>query len=309
MNIAVRRIGLSDNILDFSGRKDYDILLCMATYDFPECTIRMLRSIDKLNAKCLAVVSGCKLGGLKEIAKHEYPCDVVLMKAPHNSIYLCRDWGFVWAVHEGIRADFLFIVDDDLEFIDISAEMLPILNEVKIDPGFSVMGFKPSKPKLAGAEKIGPNYRINPAFIDGNLNITQWDDNLNYGLPDSLPNEPMSYFTEIEYQHKMRVLTGRSTLIRVDKVYYTHHFRSDPIRAKARAVSCGRGIWAGGELWEKKYGLTDLRIAVEQKDAYRIFEFVKNKPDMMKRHLLFGGLWNDWPAIYHKFEDQFERVI
>lgn len=300
---------MSETTLNFSGCKDYDILLCMATYDFPECTIRMLRSIDKLNAKCLAVVSGCKLDGLEEIAKHKYPCDVVLMKAPHNSVYLCRDWGFIWAVHEGIRADFLFTADDDLEFIDVSAEMLPILNEVKIDPGFSVMGFRPSSPTLAGAEKIGPNYRVNPAFIDGNLNITQWDDNLNCGLPDSLPNEPMSFFTEIEYQHKMRVLTGRSTLIRVDKVYYTHHFRKDTIRTNARASSCSRGIWAGGELWEEKYGLIDLRIAIDQTDAYRIFEFVKNKTAEMKRHLLFNGLWTDWNAIYELLKDGFERIL
>ena len=289
--------------------KDYDILLCMANYKFPECTSRMLRSIDKLEANCLAVVSGCGVTDLEEIAKHEYPCDVVLMKAPRNSVYLCRDWGFVWAVHENIRANFLFTADDDLEFIDVSAEMLPILNEVKTDPGFSVMGFRPSSPTLAGAEKIGPNYRVNPLFIDGNLNITQWDDNLNCGLPDSLPNEPMSYFTEIEYQHRMRVLTGRSTMIRVDKVYYTHHFRNDPIRAKARAISCSRGIWAGGELWEKKYGLTDLRIAVDQRDGYRIFEFVKNKTDQMKRHVLFGGLWTDWVAIYEYLKDGFERIM
>ena len=300
---------MSETTLNFSGCKDYDILLCMATYDFPECSIRMLRSIDKLNAKCLVVVSGCKLDGLEEIAKHKYPCDIVLMKAPYNSVYLCRDWGFIWAVHEDIRADFVFMADDDLEFIDESTEILSILDEAKLKPGFSVMGFKPSKPKLSGGEKIERGCVINPLFIDANLNITQWDDNLNYGLPDSLPNEPMSYFTEVEYQHRMRVLTGRPTLQRIDKIYYTHHFREDPIRLRKRAQSCSRGIYAGCLLWKEKYGLDDLRIVIDVNECERIFHLVKDKKDEMKQHLLFGGLWNDWSAIYDYLKDGFERIL
>jgi len=289
--------------------KNYDILLCAATYAFPECAVRMLRSVDKLDGKCLAVISGCKPEDLEEIAKHEYPCDVVLMKAPRNCMYLCRAWGFVWAVHEGIRADFMFSADDDLEFTDESAEMLPILGRAKSDPGFSVMGFKPSKPKLSGAERTERGRLINPSFIDGNLNITQWDDNLDYGLPDSLPGEAMSYFTEVEYQHRMRVLTGRPTLQCADRIYYTHHFREDPMRTQERKRSCARGMSAGCRLWKEKYGLEDLRIAVDMRECDRIFKLVKDKTDEMKSHLLFGGLWNDWDAVYEHLKDGFERVL
>jgi len=289
--------------------KTYDVLLCTATYEFPGCAVRMLRSIDKLGGDCLAVVSGCKRGDLETIAREEYPCDVVLMKAPYNSSYLCRAWGFIWAVHEGIRADFMFSADDDLEFIDESAEMLPLLHKAKDDPGFSVMGFRPSNPKPSGAERIEDGCLVNPLFIDGNLNITQWDDNLNYGLPDSLPDEVMSYFTEVEYQHRMRILTGRPILQYTDKTYYIHHFRDDPTRTKARTSSCSRGQYAGCQLWKEKYGLDGLRISTDVRECARIFEFVKDKKDEMKRHLLFGGLWNDWEAIYDHLKGGFERML
>lgn len=286
--------------------KNYDILLCAATYDFPGCAVRMLRSMDKLDGKCLAVISGCKRDDLEAIAKQEYPCDVVLMKAPRNCMYLCRAWGFVWAVHEDIRADFMFSADDDLEFIDESAKMLPMLNEAKIDPGFSVAGFGSKGTKIIG--EVTDRYRINPLFMDGNLNITQWDDNLDYGLLDSLPDEAMSYFTEVEYQHRMRILTGRPTLQWANKIYYIHHFRNDPVRTKARTSSCSRGQYAGCQLWKEKYGLDGLRIATDVRECNRIFEAVKNKKAEMKRHLLFGGLWNDWEAIHELLKDGFERV-
>lgn len=287
--------------------KNYDVLLCTATYDFPGCAIRMLRSMDKLGGECLAVISGCKRGDLEAIAKQEYPCDVVLMKAPYNSSYLCRAWGFIWAVHEGIRADFMFSADDDLEFTDGSADMLSELRELRVDPGFSVAGFVGKGSEQADHIKV--RYHLDPIFMDGNLNITQWEDNLDYGLPDSLPNEAMSYFTEVEYQHRMRVLTGRPTLLCGGKHHYIHHFRNDPVRTKARTNSCSRGMYAGCQLWKEKYRLDGLNISMDVRECVRIFEFVKDKKDEMKRHLLFGGLWNDWNAIYEHLKDGFERVL
>ena len=307
MNIAARRIALSETIQNFSDRRDYDILFCMANYKFPKCTSRMLRSIGKLDAKCLAIVTGCRKRDLEAIAKHEYPCDVVLMKAPRNCMYLCRAWGFIWAVHEGIRADFMFSADDDLEFIDESAHILPALNEVKEDPGFSVAGFSGSGMKIAG--KQAGICQLNPTFMDGHLLVTQWDDNLNYGLPDSLPREAMSYFTELEYQHRMRILTGRPTVRIGGDVSYIHHFRRDPARTKARNASCSRGMYAGCQLWKVKYGIEDLLIASDMHECDRIFELVKDKKEEMKQHILFGGLWNSWLVIYYKFEDQFKRIM
>lgn len=301
---------MSDNILNFSENKHYDILLSAATYEYPDVTIRMLRSIDKLNGRCLAVISGCRIEDLKEIAKHEYPCDIVLMKAPHNSTYLCRAWGFIWAVHMGITADFFFNADDDLEFTDASTKMLPLLREAIHDPGFSVIGFKPSAPADVGGSGVEHGiYRINPLYLDGHLNITQWEDNLEYGLPDSLPNEPMSYFTEIEYQHRLRVLSGRPTVICLGDIYYIHHFRNDPERTNRRAHTCAGGITAGGELWKKKYGITNLTIMHNVYECNRIFEIVKDQPEAMKRHFLFDGSWNDWVAIYEQLKDGFERVL
>jgi len=289
---------------------DYDILLCAATYDSSECAIRMLRSVDKLEGNCLAVISGCRLEDLEKITEHEYPCDVILMKAPYNSSYLCRAWGFIWAVHMSIQADFMFTADDDLEFTDASIKMLPILKEAKDDPGFSVMGFKPSAPAdMGGSGTPYGLYRVNPLYLDGNLNISQWQDNLDYGLPDSLPNQPMSYFTEVEYQHRLRALSGRPTLLCLGDVYYTHHFRTDPSRVRKRSHTCSGGMDAGEELWRKKYGIEVRGIRWDNRVCDKIYDLVKDRKDLMKSHLLFNGLWNDWSAIYELLKEGFERIM
>ena len=288
-----------------------DFLLCAATFESHESAIRLIQSIQKLGANCLAVITGPIVTELEYIKMATLDIPRVLFLAPENSMYLCRNWGFVWAVHESISARYMASLDDDIEFRDESRGMIERMDEIRVDPTFSVLGFSCNSHHYTawGGEDKGGMLRLNPTFVDGNMIFTQWEDNLQFGLPDSLPHEPMSYFSEVEFEHRLRILTGRPTVGEVSKQYWYWHYHRDELpRLRKRQISCAGGESTGVRLWKEKYGLDMGSFIWDAKTCYRALEELKGREEQMKKHMIFDGQWNDWGAIYASLEDKFLRI-
>jgi hypothetical protein len=287
----------------------YNILFTASVYKSSKNALRFARSIKHIEGSHIcALVSPLKndvdeiVAGLKET--DSLGCRVIVFHSTVDNLYQGRGWGFVWAVANSISAKYLCSGDDDIEFTENSHDIVERLDAHK----FSVMTFATSAHGYRGKiNKETGGVTTDLIWINGDTMFTHFEDNLKYGVADALLDYPVSFFTEIEYQQRMRCLSNKPLIVDArKKAFYRHHSRVDEEMNSIRGQHAVPGISAGKRLWREKYGieLKEMHIECEQ-----LYKDVSAVPEKMKSHFIFHGLWNDWGAIYERLEPQFELAI
>ena len=284
----------------------YDILFTASTYKSTMSAIRFANSIKHIDGNHLCILTGPIREEVEEIAKET---DAICFVSKTDSLYLGRAWGFVWALNNGINAEYMCSCDDDIEFTNNSKDILTLLNKAS-EYGFSVAVLCNEAHDYADDKRflgktIEGDFVLNLSWVNGDCMFTHWQDNLYYGLPDTVLSSPISYYTEIEYQHRMRAMTNKPLLAVKDKDKYLHHFRTEDT-ATIRAEQAGTGHVAGLRLWKLKY---DLDItSIDKTVLTNAFNVIKNEP-VVAKHLMFeeSAGW-DWGAIYNSLKDNYEVI-
>jgi len=225
--------------------------------------------------------------------------------SPINNSYACRAIAALYAMREGMEPAYLCSCDDDLEFTAESADLLGELDRAQLETGFGVATFNSSSHNYEDMpgqiqERVGDTLEM--GWLDGNSLFIPWDVVLDAGLPDSLPTAPLTYFTEVEYQHRVRVLLKRPSVAIIGKqAYYRHGFRpaSDPV-TNERADRAGHAIEAAATFWREKYGVHDIGVG-DANNYPALLETVRAAGDRANQHLIFEGLGPpDWDEIIAK---------
>lgn len=273
-----------------------DILFTASTHRSVDNAVRMARSLQHIAGAVLLVLSSIDVGELEAIRAANAGC--VLLRSDVDNLYHNRALGFLWALFHGVHARYLCSCDDDLEFIAESLELVRELDEAARLMPFCAATFN------NGAQFYEPygdhlrgDLHVNLAWINGDSMFVPWDLVLRHGLPDSLKDAPVTYFTEIEYQLRLRAGTGRPIVGICGRPRYTHHFREPGEITLERARRSGSGVLAAHRFWRQKYGVEGIDIG----DGYRypdLYKIVEAAGPAADRHVLFGGLGpSDWPAI------------
>lgn len=289
----------------------YDILFTASTYKSSQNALRLIKSIRQIegNHICTVVTPlqediGELVAGLN--AMGDVGCRTLIFHSTVNHLYQSRGWGFVWTVVNNIQPCYLCSCDDDIEFTENSNDIVRRLNINK----YSIMAFSSSAHGYRftiGDIQGKDNVTTDIGWINGDAMFTHFEDNLRYGVPDALLTYPVSYFTEIEYQHRMAFLTGGWTKVDARKTFYLHHFRDNSNLNALRGQHAITGMSVGKQLWKEKYGI-DLGSG-HTFDCQALFQQVSTMPEKMKSHFIFHGLWNDWNAIYERISPQFTLAI
>jgi hypothetical protein len=286
----------------------YDIIFTASTFKSNDNAIRTINSVRHIPGRHLYILTGPFLEDMQAIAAGiERGTETILWQSDNPNLYFCRDWGWLSAKMLGLEAYWHCTGDDDLEFTDASAEIVyQLLRARRI--GASVIGFNSSCNFYGGAiSKMVDNFRTDAPWINGDCMFAAWEDNLEYGLPDCLPNHNVPFFTEVEYQHRLRALSGRPLLVAVDKTYYVHHSRTQPEISAIRDLDVVGRITAGSDFWKAKYGVEpgDWNVPYIHE---RLFNLTKDMREEMQRHLILDGIWTDWQAAI-KYAEPFTKLV
>lgn len=278
----------------------FDLLLSASTYHSVESALRFLHSVDHISGQHCTCIVGPERNEMEAIRKGLEPTrtKIVVLHARINSLYLGRAMGFLWALDGGHEARYQVSCDDDIEFTENSGEILVLLDDMA--PDASLMSLRSN----VRCHTRRPREDGHVPFINADFMATTWGVALSCGLPDTVTDFPVTYFTELEYMQRLRVLTGRPHIKAAEKPYYYHHFRTEPERMDARTWGCSPAMEAGYNLWRRKY-------ETEPRDGQgvsmpRLAELCPESK--MRQHLMFGGLWTDWEAICARYRDQYEVI-
>src|SRR3990167_8955567 len=189
-----------------------DILFTASTYRSVEHARTMANSIGRIRGRCELVLCGPIRSEIEDLSSMSEFASLV---SPINNSYACRAIAALYAMREGMEPAYLCSCDDDLEFTAESADLLGELDRAQLETGFGVATFNSSSHNYEDMpgqiqERVGDTLEM--GWLDGNSLFIPWDVVLDAGLPDSLPTAPLTYFTEVEYQHRVRVLLKRPSV-------------------------------------------------------------------------------------------------
>jgi len=288
--------------------RDIDILLTASCFKSAQSAERMAKSLKHVQGDTLLVLTS----PLEQDIAYLKDADIentVLFRSKIDNMYLCRNWGFVWAVANNFKPLYYCSCDDDIEFDSNSHDLLFRL--VKND--FSVMTFlnRSHRYNIWKGEMVGTCMTV--SWMNGDSMFTRFEDNLKYGLPDCLPNGEASPFcVESEYQQRMAVFTGKPLLADIEKQFYTHHYRDTDDKRLLRDVDVVARINSGLRFLRTNYDgvFGDNHIDINTANIHGITrEYIQAHPQAAKRHLLMDGLWVDYKAMHEKYKDSFEEVM
>lgn len=277
-----------------------DILFTAAVYKSAQHAIEFANSIRFVGDNNYCVLATPIRSEIQEIVDGIEDCRNIAVLYSHiDNLYFCRAIGFLFALRRRMKFRYYCSCDDDIEFTKNSQEIPGILDKTE----FSVMTFCNAKRRKNGS------VIYSPMWINGDSMFTNFSDNLEYGLPDSLPKEPVTFFTEVEYQHRMRFLTRRQIVADRRKVYYKHNSRieSDPI-TKIRDESSYQKMRSGNEFWKQKYGIdVNFSYGGIHEGVYHQTMKPENE-NIIKSHLIFDGMWNNWDEIIAEYSKYWDEI-
>lgn len=277
-----------------------DILFTAAAYKSAQHAIEFANSIGFVGENNYCVLATPIRSEIQEIVDGIKDCRNIAVLYSHiDNLYFCRAIGFLFALKRRMKFRYYCSCDDDIEFTENSRKILGILDKTE----FSVMTFCNVKRRINGELVYGP------AWINGDSMFSHFSENLQYGLPDSLPNEPVTFFTEVEYQHRMRWLTGRPIVVDRRAHYYKHNSRNenDPI-TKIRDENSSHKMNAGNRFWKEKYGIdVNFSGGGNHEAVYNRTMNHKNE-EKMKSHLIFDGMWNNWDEIIAEYSKYWDEI-
>jgi hypothetical protein len=227
-----------------------------------------------------------------------------------NNSRFSINWGFLCAVMMNRYAKWYVSCDDDIEFYEAAGD-IPARLDFMYQKGFCIAGFCNNVQQYGGlAACDSDGIQVAPGWLDGNAMFMAYEDVMKWGLTDSLIDQPITFFVEVELEHRYRVLSGKPLMVDLSKVYYRHRFRDDPEMAHKRNWNDWQGMKSGSDLWKLKYGLEvgDWNSAgVHQ----RIFDHVSHpeRRKMLESHLMYNGLWTDsWPKMVQFAADRVRLI-
>lgn len=292
--------------------EDYDIVFSASTYKSFDCAIRFMESFKYMQGHNLLILTTPDVNEAKALMykADASNVDIMIFHTDIDNFIMGRAYGFVWCITHDICGRYFCSCDDDLEWTDRSVDILDHLDMSYMITQFSMMAFDSTHPmhyrNHPYKQEIN-GIRIDIPWVDGNCIFTPYDFNEQFGLQDCLPEHPFSFFVETEYAHRFRFLSGKPVVVDIERQYYIHHFRNDRQRLSERLSKFKEGVSSGEEFWRRKFG---LKVRFEG-DIHRVLYGLETSPEYAKgfqQHLMFGGLWNDWDAIYAKYKDKYRQV-
>ena len=284
--------------------KKYDILFTASMYKSASNALRMAKSIQHIEGNHLCVFATPLVSDIYEFITGANDLENTILLFSHiDNIYFCRALGFLYAILNKMKISYYCSCDDDIEFTEKSSCILSILDSLD----YAVMTFKSHGHAYKGF--AGKEMTYNPPWINGDSMFSRFEDNIKYGLPDSLVDEPVTFFTEVEYQHRMRYLSRKKTIIDKRDEYYIHHFRERNNAITAlRSRDSVHKMHSGNRFWKEKYGVDVDFIEDGNHDAVYRKTMQLEYIEKIKTHLIFGGLWNNWDFINLTFADSWHEA-
>ena len=232
--------------------------------------------------------------------------DLFLSKV--DNMYSCRNWGFVWAYINNIIPKFYCSMDDDIEFISDSRDVLPRLTGVD----YSVMTFNNNAQHYdSWQSEITGTCRVIP-WMNGDSMFTRFEDNLLYGLPDCLPHsDPMPICTESEYQQRLCALMQKPLLADCEKIFYFHHFRDSQDKIALRDSRIIPRIKSGIDFFRYKFPGIGFpkEVDINKVNIHGIMRaHIMAHPEQAHKHVLYDGEFIDYPVIYNRIASDFTHV-
>ena len=159
----------------------YDLILTLSTYKSIHVARKFLDTLHYLKGDVLAILVGAIGDELRELADGSQSIPAVFIQSDINSLHFGRAWGFAWAVNNGLEARYLISCDDDLEWIPMSENILPRLDQAEEEIGWSLMGFQSTHPIFpVSYEYVYDEFLVEHDWLDGNCIFSKWNDNLEY---------------------------------------------------------------------------------------------------------------------------------
>jgi len=288
---------------------DMGVLFTASTYSSVQNALRMARSLDLLTGRRFLILTGPRREEMELIRREITSPSVIVLHSTAGNLYYCRAAGFAFAIHEGLQAGYLCSCDDDLEFLPEGADLIAKLDEDWFHQPFAALTFDNNAQwyDTFGGTTAG-HLRIGIQWINGDSMFVRWDDVLGCGLPDSLPDVPLTYHTEFEYQARLQCQMMRPLVADIRRpIQYTHHFREPGPITDERASRAMDGIIAGAHFWEQKYGVHEAQMTTSD-GLIQLKATVCANPGKSRQHLIFGGLGPDWPAIWKIMRSTIEVI-
>jgi hypothetical protein len=267
----------------------------------PHNAIRMLKSIPIIQGRVLPIITCPRLEDAYAIrdAMQSTEIPLIILHSTFGPRYFCQSIAFVYCVLNDIEGRYFAVTDDDIEFI--KGDIFPRLDNC---PPFSVFGFSSNQVLYGFALWHGRNkygeYIENPLWLDAHNMWSKWENNLVAGLPDSSASSPNAAFVEVEYQHRLRLLTGQPT-IGCTYAPIHHYTRIDDLEKRRGTYNI---VIEGYKFWEEKFGLVlSGQWFVDAKMNWDDVDKCLSAPHFLpayKKHLVFGGLWTDWQAVWDR---------
>jgi len=286
----------------------YDLALGVSTFRSVYSAERFLKSLPYLDCTVYCGITGTledEIAYLSESYQKTSNVTVSFFHSRINNLQFGRAWAYLHLLHNNQTANYYVEADDDLEFTLDSGMMY---QKLAIAPAFSLCSFDSTHPMhYPEFEYQLGEWKIGVPWVDGNCIFSRWVDNLQFGLQDSLPDEPFSFFVEAEYGHRMRYFTDQPIIVNSAKRYYIHHFREAPIQRKIRQTYHIKGILAGERFFLEKFGIREhFDHASVHNDIYAAIkkDAAIHGTWKLQRHMMFNGGWNDYNSIYDSFCDK-----
>lgn len=280
-------------------QKKYNLAIGLTTSRSTYNCKRLLKSLSNIRGDILPVITCHNIDDVTDMYRWltENPMNCVLLSSDKNIRYFCQSFGFVYCVYNDIQFDYWCILDDDIEFIAESENIIDLLYESYIEHGFSTMAFQSSSHKHVDATG---KYKI-AQWIDGHNIFSRFEDNFLFGVSDSLLTAQNSAYVEVEYQHRLRYFTGQPTVVNLSGIKMLHHTRLGDTVSKTRETHAWDTMNNGSNFWKTKFHLnTTLNPAshgFSWEDVYNMTT-QPDRVDYYKQHLIFDGMWNNWHDIY-----------
>ena len=267
----------------------------------------MIESLHYLDCNFLCFITGTEQDEeLQIISNHllENNRNVILANSNRNCCVFNQVWGVVWAINNNVVPRYVCFIDDDVEFTENSEYIIGTISNLQ---PFSIAALANS----ACLYENNSDISINPTWLDECGLFVNFDDCVNYGVRDSQPEAPWIFYTGIEYQHRLRYLTGKPSISISDKIYYKHHQRVDVDMQEVRKENAHEAFYYASRFWKDKFNI-DLNI-----DPIGIKNLWENLWNIctangfkhnFKKHLVFENEWTDWKKIYNNYSVEILRM-
>jgi hypothetical protein len=305
-------------------KRKYDIISSVPVYKSASKAERyFLHGLKQLECNVLGMVVTFideDTNALIPIVESTTGADVALFKCDVNSTVYA--WGLapLWCLHNKIDFRYNTQIMDGDEFIEgVSNTTIHLLDQAYKKSDFVICSFNyvDNTYNGWGEQCIDGHLEINPEWVDAHYFVRK-EDILKYGIVDGPSDFPNPFFTDMEYIHRARHLSGRPLVVDTTHSgavhqWVFHHRREDLDVVAIRNENSIPRITAGSEFWIRKYGIPKNIQYNCNKGAGewpRIFDIVRQPQyvEKMKGHFAYNNLWLDFEGMYQFVSPKFHLI-